>query len=118
MSSKSSHEAIVAQVSNSITSLSGYMTRQGSRSSPSSEKCLSRMASRARGTSSFRIVAVKATMVALHANQSAHGITALVSIQNYPVWPVNLSSQPWFERHSRFPFVALQVYFDHVILEG
>ena len=28
-------------------------------------------------------------------NQSAQGITALPSIQNYPLWLVNLSSQPW-----------------------
>src|SRR3984893_13801354 len=76
-------EAIVAQVTSSITSLSGYITRQGSRSSPSWEKCFRRTATRARGTSSSRIEAVRATMLRSVPNQSAHGITALASIQNY-----------------------------------
>ncbi len=39
MSSKSSQEAIVAQVTSNRTSGSGYITRQGSRSSSSLEKC-------------------------------------------------------------------------------
>src|ERR1700693_2732652 len=94
MSSKSSQEAIVAQVTSSITSLSGYITRQGSRSSPSWEKCFRRTAKRARGTSSSRIEAVLVSMIALHAESERHGITACDTIQNYPVWPVNLSSHP------------------------
>ncbi len=32
-------------------------------------------------------------------NQSAHGITAGPSIQNYPQSPVNLSSLPWVRTH-------------------
>ena len=95
MSSKSSHEAIVAQVTNSSSSRRGYMTRQGSRSSPSSEKCCNSRPNRARGISSSMIVSVKAAMIALHANQSAQGIMTRPSIQNHPTSPVNLSSEPW-----------------------
>src|SRR3984893_13542590 len=95
MSSKSSHEAIVAQVTNSRTSRRGYMTRQDSRSSPSSEKWCNSRPNRARGISSSMIVSAKVSMIALHANQSAQGITTRPSTQNHPTWPVNLSSEPW-----------------------
>src|ERR1700730_16041305 len=71
MSSKSSQEAIVAQVTNSKTSWSGYTMRQGSRSSLSSEKCRKSRARRARGTSSSKIL----SMMALQRIRSAHGIT-------------------------------------------
>ena len=65
MSSKSSQEAMVAQVTKSSTSRSGYITRHGSRASSSSEKCCSNSASRARGTSASSIVSVMALMIAL-----------------------------------------------------
>jgi len=62
ISSKSSQEAIVAQVTSSSTSLSGYITRQGSRLSSRSEKCCKSTASRARGASCSMI----RVMIALH----------------------------------------------------
>ena len=52
ISSKSSQSQIVAQVNRSSTSESGYMTRQGSRSSSRREKCVRRTANRDRGISS------------------------------------------------------------------
>jgi hypothetical protein len=59
-SSKSSHEAMVAQVRSSRTSARGYTTRQGSLSSSICEKCLSRTATRARGISSSKIASMVA----------------------------------------------------------
>src|ERR1035437_10356038 len=75
MSSKSSQEAMVAQVTNSRTSSSRYMIRPGSRSSESSEKCCKSSARRARGASSSAHAIVKSSMAALPPNQRAYGIT-------------------------------------------
>ena len=66
------HDAIVPHVTISRTSFSGHMTRQGSRSSSSSEKCSS-SPSRARDISSSRIVTVIGAMIALHAGSEHPG---------------------------------------------
>src|ERR1700730_13674394 len=94
MSWKSSHEAMVAQVTNSRTSLSGYMTRQDSRSSPSWEKCCKSRPSRARGVSSSKIEMVIGAMIALHAESERQRNHDPASRQNHSFQPVNLTSWP------------------------
>src|ERR1700732_5018543 len=94
MSSKSSHEAMVAQVTNSRTSLSEYMTRQDSRSSPSWEKCCKSRPSRARGVSSSKIEMVIGAMIALHAESERQRNHDPASRQNHSFQPVNLTSWP------------------------
>jgi len=65
ISSKSSQEEIVAQVTSSRTSSSRYMIRSGSRSSERSEKCSSSSARRAFGAASPSNKMVKSSMAAL-----------------------------------------------------
>jgi hypothetical protein len=91
ISSKSSQDAIVAQVTSSSTSFSGYITRQGSRLSSRSEKCCKSTASRARGASCSSDPSHDRTP---SENQSDHGITARASTQNPPENPVNPTSGP------------------------
>jgi hypothetical protein len=56
---------MVAQVSRRSTSASGYITRQGSRSSARLEKCFKSKATRARGTSSSAKKSLLSVMPAL-----------------------------------------------------
>src|SRR6202049_688578 len=94
MSSKSSQDAMVAQVTNSSTSASGYMIRPGSRSSESSEKCSKSSARRARGKSSSTNMMLRSCMIALLPNQPQPGNHVPLSTQNHPNQPVNLTSEP------------------------
>jgi hypothetical protein len=64
ISSKSSHDAMVAQVRSSSTSDNGYITRQLSRSSSRREKCSRSRASRARGSASSISESVTSSMLA------------------------------------------------------
>src|SRR6202140_5766838 len=95
MSSKSSHDAMGAQVTNSNTSSNGYMIRPGSRSSESSEKCSKSSARRARGKSSSTNMMLRSCMIALLPNQPQPGNHVPLSTQNHPNQPVNLTSEPW-----------------------
>ena len=87
ISSKSSHDAMVAQVRSSSTSDSGYITRQDSRSSSRREKCSRSRASRARGSASSANGSVVSSMLApshlgahLESQQLGQGKSLLTSI--------------------------------------
>src|SRR5579862_8944755 len=82
---------MVAQVTSSKTSLSGYITRQDSRSSPSSAKCSNSTANRALGSSSSNIVMLIGAIVALHAESRPKRIMPSRQQQIR----VNLTSEPW-----------------------
>src|SRR5271165_4219057 len=93
MSSKSSQEAMVAQVTSSNTSCRGYMIRCGSRSSESSEKRSMRSARRARGSSSSSEPRLKISTTALRESKHPRNHTS-PSIQNPIAKSVNLTSEP------------------------
>src|SRR5674476_1253956 len=94
MSSKSSQEAMVAQVTNSRTSSSRYMIRPGSRSSESSEKMLQKQ----RQTRSGRILIRTCDREVIHGRAPAESERlrnhAAPSMQNHRSRAVNLTSEP------------------------
>src|SRR5271166_597495 len=114
MSSKSSQEAMVAQVTSSNTSCRGYMIRCGSRSSESSEKRSMRSARRARGSSSSSEPRLKISTTALRESKHPRNHTS-PSIQNPIAKSVNLTSEPWGDVDSALQSAAKRVEADYFV---